>query len=87
MAWLLPPDIAERDARLNAAFGSIAQAALETVNLTDGVRMHFANGRVIHLRGSGNAPELRCYTEAESPTVAAAMNSQSLALVAARFPD
>ena len=87
MAWLLPHDVEERDVRLNEAFGSIAQAALETVNITDGVRMHFANGRIIHLRGSGNAPELRCYTEAETPAVAAAMNSQSLAWVAGRFPD
>ncbi|OYQ25067.1 phosphomannomutase [Sandarakinorhabdus cyanobacteriorum] len=86
MDWLLPPDVAERDARLAATFGPITGAALEQVNLTDGVRMLFANGRVIHLRGSGNAPELRCYTEAESPSVAAAMNGRSLALVAERFP-
>jgi phosphomannomutase len=40
------------------------------VNLTDGLRLTFANGDIVHLRPSGNAPELRCYTE--SPTEAKA---------------
>lgn len=31
---------------------------------TDGLRLTFANGDVVHLRPSGNAPELRCYAEA-----------------------
>lgn len=34
------------------------------VNFTDGLRITFINGEVIHLRTSGNAPEFRCYTEA-----------------------
>ena len=33
---------------------------------TDGFRMTFASDIVVHLRPSGNAPELRCYVEAES---------------------
>ena len=33
---------------------------------TDGLRMTFANGDIVHLRPSGNAPELRCYAESES---------------------
>ncbi len=39
---------------------------LETVDLTDGLRMTFEDGDVIHVRPSGNAPELRCYTEADT---------------------
>ncbi len=35
-----------------------------TVDLTDGLRITFASGDVVHLRPSGNAPEFRCYTEA-----------------------
>lgn len=35
-------------------------------NTTDGLRMTFANGEIIHLRPSGNAPELRCYCEADT---------------------
>ena len=33
---------------------------------TDGLRLTFLSGQIIHLRPSGNAPELRCYAEAES---------------------
>ena len=33
------------------------------VDTTDGVRMTFADSDIVHLRASGNAPELRCYAE------------------------
>lgn len=33
-------------------------------NTTDGLRISFDNGEIVHLRPSGNAPELRCYCEA-----------------------
>ncbi|MCL2348437.1 MAG: hypothetical protein FWC50_09275 [Planctomycetaceae bacterium] len=36
------------------------------VNLLDGVRMTFAHGETVHVRASGNAPELRCYVETDS---------------------
>jgi len=36
------------------------------VDETDGARFILDNGDIIHLRPSGNAPELRCYTEAEN---------------------
>lgn len=36
------------------------------VDLTDGLRVTFENGEIVHLRPSGNAPEFRCYTEAPS---------------------
>jgi phosphomannomutase len=32
-------------------------------NQIDGLRLTFDNGNIIHLRPSGNAPELRCYVE------------------------
>jgi len=35
-----------------------------SVDITDGVRLTFADGDIVHLRASGNAPELRCYAEA-----------------------
>jgi len=41
---------------------------------TDGVRITLANDEVVHFRGSGNAPELRCYTEADSYSRAEALN-------------
>jgi len=33
---------------------------------TDGLRLTFENGEIVHLRPSGNAPELRCYAEANT---------------------
>lgn len=41
-------------------------AGLETIadiNVMDGVRMTLEDGRIVHFRQSGNAPELRCYVE------------------------
>ncbi|WP_312263110.1 phosphomannomutase [Candidatus Igneacidithiobacillus taiwanensis] len=38
----------------------------EDRDLTDGVRMRSAADEILHLRPSGNAPELRCYVEAAS---------------------
>lgn len=36
------------------------------MNTLDGLRISFANDDIVHLRLSGNAPELRCYTESNS---------------------
>ena len=33
---------------------------------TDGLRLFFENGEIVHFRPSGNAPELRCYAEADT---------------------
>ena len=38
----------------------------ENVDETDGFRMTFSNSAILHFRPSGNAPEFRCYAEAES---------------------
>jgi phosphomannomutase len=37
---------------------------IEGVDGTDGLRFFLGNGEVLHLRASGNAPEMRCYAEA-----------------------
>ncbi len=42
------------------------QTEVEQVDTTDGLRMTLTNGDIIHLRSSGNAPELRCYAESDS---------------------
>jgi len=39
---------------------------VEAVDITDGLRATLVSGEVVHLRPSGNAPELRCYAEAAS---------------------
>jgi len=45
---------------------------------TDGLRITLADGAIIHLRPSGNAPELRCYTEADSAQKAQHLLNKSL---------
>lgn len=80
-AWLT----GSTDAQLAGAFAPIAGVHILGVDWTDGVRMRFANDRVIHLRSSGNAPELRCYSEADDDTVAQYLAQAALALVASRF--
>ncbi|HIF9210026.1 TPA: phosphomannomutase [Photobacterium damselae] len=35
------------------------------IDITDGLRMTLSNGDIVHLRPSGNAPELRCYVESD----------------------
>jgi phosphomannomutase len=63
-----------------ALFGAFAGEA-QSIDQTDGVRAHFAGGGVIHLRGSGNAPELRCYTEAASEAEAVSLNGSAVSAV------
>ncbi|WP_282156486.1 phosphomannomutase [Vibrio diabolicus] len=41
-------------------------ANVESVDVTDGLRLTLSNQTIFHLRPSGNAPELRCYAEASS---------------------
>ncbi|MCL4525774.1 MAG: phosphomannomutase [Gammaproteobacteria bacterium] len=64
----------------NTAFGEVAGAA-QDMDLTDGIRVTLASGSIIHLRPSGNAPELRCYTEADSPEQAEAMLRKALQIM------
>lgn len=37
-----------------------------SIDETDGLRAIFSNGDIVHLRPSGNAPELRCYAESDT---------------------
>lgn len=71
---------AEQLGRLEHAFGSIAGKPIK-IDRTDGLRVTFASGEIIHLRPSGNAPELRCYSEAQSAERARAINDAALSVV------
>jgi phosphomannomutase len=75
----LTADAAER-ARFFAGFG-----AERSVDLTDGLRVTFADGRILHVRPSGNAPELRAYAEAGSDPAAQAALADLLARLRARL--
>lgn len=55
-----------------AAFLAELDLAAQAIDLTDGLRITCTQGRVVHLRPSGNAPELRLYVEAESMALAQA---------------
>jgi phosphomannomutase len=48
-----------------ALFPELASGSAQ-MDTTDGLRITLANEEIIHLRPSGNAPELRCYTEADT---------------------
>jgi phosphomannomutase len=52
------------------------------LDLTDGARITFQTGEIIHLRPSGNAPEFRCYTEADTETRTRAMNVLATSMIA-----
>lgn len=67
-----------------ATYFAAPHGGLANVDLTDGIRMTMANAAVIHLRGSGNAPELRCYTEADNAQIARDLNQQALRTVLER---
>ncbi|MBX3596101.1 MAG: phosphomannomutase [Rhizobiaceae bacterium] len=46
---------------------------LKVIDTSDGVRLGFDDGSILHFRMSGNAPELRCYTEDLTPEGAEAL--------------
>ena len=82
LAELSPPQV-ERVRTLVADPAALAVAldygALQETNLVDGARLTFQNGAIVHFRMSGNAPEMRCYTEAESFAEASAVLARMLA--------
>ena len=80
IAHLLEGDQSAILARLTRMFGDIAGTA-DTIDTTDGLRIHFDGGDIIHLRPSGNAPELRCYTESATPERAAWLNASVLGIL------
>lgn len=49
---------------IDGALGGLVGGQVTVVDRTDGLRVTFSNGEIVHLRPSGNAPEFRCYTEA-----------------------
>ncbi|WP_404482657.1 phosphomannomutase [Novosphingobium sp. BL-52-GroH] len=67
-------------ARTSAMFGELVGKAT-AFDTTDGLRMTFDQGDIIHLRPSGNAPELRCYTESATPERAATLGGEVLEMI------
>ena len=63
--WIATPNLAMTDLSL--------AAELHSVNTLDGLRLTLKNQDVVHIRPSGNAPELRCYTESNTAEQADAL--------------
>jgi phosphomannomutase len=72
---------AEQRQAFEHMFGAVSGTVYH-LDATDGLRATFVNEEVIHLRPSGNAPELRCYTEALSAQRAAQINVAALGVLA-----
>jgi len=61
-------------------FGGIC-GRVASLNRTNGLRIVFDNEEIIHLRPSGNAPEFRCYAEADSDVRAREITTNALAKI------
>lgn len=64
-------------ALLEKQFGP-ACGTVESTDTTDGYRILFSGGDIIHFRPSGNAPEFRCYTESDSLEKATSLARQGI---------
>lgn len=74
---LLAETLDARKADIDMLFAELDDP-IDGLDLTDGVRCTFRSGAIAHLRASGNAPELRCYTEAGTEEEARALNARVL---------
>lgn len=57
--------LAASEAAVHDLLGDLCGVAINR-DQTDGQRLFFENGDIVHFRASGNAPELRCYAEADT---------------------
>ena len=73
--------ISEDKQRVESVFGDLSGELL-SIDRTDGIRLIFANQEIIHMRPSGNAPEFRCYNEAETNERAVELNQKCLKTIA-----
>lgn len=62
------------------SFG-LEESKVVEINRTDGLRLTLDSGCIIHLRPSGNAPELRCYVETDSQQYANELVGQVLSKI------
>ncbi|MGD8206584.1 MAG: phosphomannomutase [Thiohalocapsa sp.] len=88
-----PPELsAERLAAFDSGDEAADRRALDAVfarhfgpvaglDRTDGLRIRFESGEIAHLRPSGNAPELRAYTESTTAERAREMNDLCLEIL------
>ncbi|MBT8043022.1 MAG: phosphomannomutase [Pontiella sp.] len=70
----------EEVSAIEEAFGE-AFGSVESIDRTDGLRVTFESSEVLHMRPSGNAPEFRCYNEADSEERAEKMQRISMEIL------
>lgn len=73
-------DLSASMAAIGNLLGAIGTQA-KAIDQTDGLRIFLENGEIVHFRPSGNAPELRCYAEADSQDRANWLASECLRLI------
>jgi len=71
----------KQNPNLASAIMAPQSGAISNFDVLDGLRLTFENGDIVHLRASGNAPELRCYAEAASAMAAQLLCVECLARV------
>jgi len=74
-------EIAQRHARVQAHVATPLgiEGTLVEADVLDGLRLYFESGEIIHLRPSGNAPQLRIYAVADSELQAESLVRLALA--------
>lgn len=70
------------DAGARAAFLAVLGQSAAGIDLTDGLRIELGSGGTLHLRPSGNAPELRVYVEDKDASAAGKLLQAALDLLA-----
>lgn len=80
LAMLSGGRLDENKKAIEALFGRML-GVVKTVDTTDGLRITFESDEVVHFRPSGNAPELRCYSEADTSERAQFINRQCMAVL------
>ncbi len=71
--------------KTNSFLANIGYDQSYELDTTDGLRIILEYGDIVHLRPSGNAPELRCYTESDSEVNALNLLRKALDILEKRF--
>jgi phosphomannomutase len=80
IADMLANDNSINLAKVSNLFESLGKAV--DIDQTDGIRITFENDEIVHLRPSGNAPEFRCYNEADTEQRVVSLNQACIATIA-----
>lgn len=75
-------ELCSQQPKRGLALLGLTNKVIEEQNSIDGLRWSFTDTTVVHIRPSGNAPELRCYTEAASEDEAKNLLNNTLELLA-----